>query len=240
MTDAMLSTHLSDLSPEIQLEIWHWLVDNYGMPTIITIITIISFAVIIYFFCKIAAMVKSIPQKASPAPATSEAPDAEPKQTQEQHVASGALPNFSGALVIGNGNTTTVNISAPDKQDEPKCIAEPPKPLRQRDWLPLTTPADKYERAAGFRAIGDIYHTAGDFPCFYILHASPRVYTATEEHYDGEAEPQYILLEQPDMITAPHRVRVCDDAAEQQKTLRELYELAHKRAEAGKATSVPL
>ena len=30
------------------------------------------------------------------------------------------------------------------------------------------------------------------------------------------------------------------NAAEQQKTLRELYELAHKRAEAGKATSVPL
>ena len=235
MTDAMLSTHLSDLSPEIQLEIWHWLVDNYGMPTIITIITIISFAVIIYFFCKIAAMVKSIPQKASPAPKASEQPAV---GTQAHQTAQ--PPSDNSGVNIQNVTNSNINVNMPLKQDEPKCIAEPPKPLRQRDWLPLTTPADKHERAAGFRAIGDIYHTAGDFPCFYILHASPRVYTATEEHYDGEAEPQYILLEQPDMITAPHRVRVCDDAAEQQKTLRELYELARKRAEAGKATSMPL
>lgn len=41
-------------------------------------------------------------------------------------------------------------------------------PLSKREWLLLTSLADGYERAAGFRAAGAIYHTAGAWPRYFI------------------------------------------------------------------------
>lgn len=70
------------------------------------------------------------------------------------------------------------------------------------------------------------------------LQASPRVYTATEEHYDEDGAMQYILLEQDSPNSEPYKVRVGGNDAEQQDMLKSLYGLAQARSSAGKACSV--
>lgn len=141
----------------------------------------------------------------------------------------------SVAVIFGNRNNVSFNT-----QDKIKPTTTDKTPLTQRKWRQLTTQADEYERAAEFRAAGAIYHTDGDWPRFFIMHASARVYTATEEHYNAEGAMQYILLEQTSCGSLPSRVQVCDDATWQQEKLSELYRLAQESASEGKACSVEL
>lgn len=192
------STSTADLSHDIQLDIWHWCVDNFGMESSICLLVILIALIAVFFGRK--------------------------EKTQT-----------SVAVIFGNKNKVLFN--AQEKTKSPQLDTTP---LTQRRWRQLTTLADDYERAAGFRAAGAIYHTDGDWPRFFIMHASARVYTATEEHYNAEGAMQYILLEQTSCGSLPYRVQVCDDAIWQQEKLSELYRLAQESASEGKACSVEL
>ena len=192
------STSSADLSHDIQLDIWHWCVDNFGMESSICLLIILIALIAVFFGRK--------------------------EKTQT-----------SVAVIFGNKNK--VSFNAQEKTKSPQLDTTP---LTQRRWRQLTTLADDYERAAGFRAAGAIYHTDGGWPRYFIMHASSRVYTAAEEHYNAEGLMQYILLEQTNYGTLPFCVRVCTDEPKQQERLGELYKLAQESASAGKACSVEL
>ena len=161
-----------------------------------------------------------------------------PKVIQDEvEVRGGNPPTNNSGINVQNIAHSTINIVAPTKQATEEIKKEGDIPLSQRDWLLLTSLADGYERAAGFRAAGAIYHTAGAWPRYFIMQASPRVYTATEEHYDKDGEMQYILLEQDSPNSEPYKVRVGENDSEQQAMLKSLYGFAQARSSMGKACS---
>lgn len=199
-----VSSDAAYLSPDIQLEIWHWAIDTIGMP-----ITVIFLIVVLVLSCLIG---RKVCRRVSNS------------------------PQIKGDNnIVGNKIHNTYFI--PPSKDNNEQQADT-TPLSKREWLLLTSLADGYERAAGFRAAGAIYHTAGAWPRYFIMQASPRVYTATEEHYDKDGEMQYILLEQDSPNSEPYKVRVSGNDSEQQAMLKSLYGLAQARSSAGKECSV--
>jgi|GEM_PF-2505022 len=204
------------LSPDLLFDLLNWLADNYGMETAIAIILL---GLSVFLALKFITM--------------------KPKGSHaEMEVKGGNPPTNNSGINVQNIAHSTINISAPVSQASEATKKAAEAPLSQRDWSLLTSLADEYERAAGFRAAGAIYHTAGAWPRYFIMQASPRVYTATEEHYDKDGAMQYILLERNSPNSEPYKVRVGGNDSEQQAMLKSLYGLAQARSSAGKECSV--